>query len=64
MLIRICYKDRKYDMVKPWLLDRLIRTRRLFSFERSTRWVLVGQDNIRGAGGMYQGPERRKRLSL
>jgi hypothetical protein len=63
MLIRVRYRDQKYDMVKPWILDHLLTTRKLRSFERSSGWVLIGEDSIRGDGGNYRGTERRQRLS-
>jgi|Deesub1362A_J573_1020465.scaffolds.fasta_scaffold00956_12 hypothetical protein len=59
MLIRIRYRDGRYDMVKPFILDRLIAERSIEGFHRSEGWVTIGRDRIRGDGGEYHGPERR-----
>ncbi|MBI1922336.1 MAG: hypothetical protein HYS23_14770 [Geobacter sp.] len=59
MLIRVLYADNTYDMVKDNRLDDLISARKVISFERSTGWVAVGRDPLRGVGGTYWGPERR-----
>ncbi len=60
MLIRIMYKDDKYDMVKPFSLDKLIMSGKIKKFLRSEGWVTVGVDPIRGhSGGSHEGQERR-----
>jgi hypothetical protein len=66
MLIKVMYKDGKYGMVKPFLLDRLIVSGKIIKFLRSEGWIVIGVDRIRGAGdgGCYQGPERRKDYSF
>ena len=41
-------------------VGRLIAEREILAFERSSRWVKIGVDSIRGDGGKpYDGPERR-----
>jgi len=41
-------------------LGRLIAEREILAFERSSGWVKVGIDPVRGDGGEeYDGPERR-----
>ena len=61
MHIRVKYHDNKFDYIKPWFLDRLIKTNRLQAFCRKSGWVVIGMDKIRGKdNGNYQGPERRK----
>ena len=60
MIIRIMYQNEKYDFVKPFLLDELIYFNKIKKFLRSEGWVDPGVDKIRGMGGYYRGPERRK----
>jgi hypothetical protein len=54
------YFSDKYDMVKPFLLDELIASKRVKRFRRSDGWAIIGIDAVRGKGGSYRGPERRK----
>ena len=62
MLIRVMYKDGRFDMVKPELLNTLLETKSVTSFKRSESWAIVGRDAIRnGSANNYQGPERRGR---
>jgi len=58
MLIRIKYQNDKFDYIKPWALDRLIKANRIQAFCRRAGWVVIGSDKIRGEGNNYQGPER------
>jgi hypothetical protein len=62
MLIKVMYKDGKYGMVKPFLLDKLIASGKIIKFLRSEGWATIGVDRIRGTGNgaRYRGPERRK----
>lgn len=59
MLIKVKYINRRYDMVKPRFLDELILAGAILAFRRSTGWVNIWEDRIRGMGGSYKGPERR-----
>ena len=60
MLIRVVYKDGKFDMIKPQMLDNLLEEHKVISFKRSTGWVFVGSDSIRrGSSEGYWGEERR-----
>jgi hypothetical protein len=59
MLIRILYRNGKFDMVKPSILAQLIASDKLQRFFRSDGWVAVGFDPVRGIGGIYEGRERR-----
>ncbi len=49
------------DIVNQEMLDSLLRRDAIQQFFRpsESRWVIVGVDPIRGAGGEYAGPERR-----
>jgi hypothetical protein len=58
--IRVVYADNTADTVADFALESLIREGRIKKFCRSDGWVVIGQDPIRGMGGQYSGPERRK----
>lgn len=61
MIIRIMYHDRKHDVVNESLLQQLIEEGKVMKFYRpSEGWVSVGRRPVRGRGGVYHGPERRK----
>lgn len=63
MLISVIYKNGKHGLIDSALINELIRKNQLKGFLRSDGWVTVGQDLIRGIGGRYSGPERRKGFS-
>ena len=61
MLIRVKYHNDKFDYIKPWALDRLIKVNRIKAFYRKAGWVVVGVDKIRGGDNSnYRGPKRRE----
>jgi len=60
MLIRVIYQNDKHDMVKPFILDSLLSTNKIKKFLRSDGWASIGIDRMRGAGGYFDGFERRK----
>lgn len=63
MLIRVLYKDNKYDYVQDSRLEELIRSGVVKQFHRADGWVTVGEDPVRGMGGIaYSGPERRRAI--
>ena len=59
-LIPVIYFDNSPGMVKPEELNELIQKRMIISFRRSSGWVRICGDPIRGKGGRYGGPDRRK----
>ena len=60
MLIRVIYKDGRFDMVKPQMLDNLLEEHKVTSFMRSSGWAIIGRDSIRkGSSGGYWGKEQR-----
>ena len=60
MMIRVMYSDGRFDMIKPGLLEKLLKEEVITSFKRSSGWVVVGRDPIRGTGDPdYSGAERR-----
>ena len=60
MLIRVEYPNDKYDLVKPFLLDKLIATGQVKRFFRSGKWATAEQYHIRRNDAQYNGTERRK----
>jgi hypothetical protein len=62
MNIQVIYFDNTPGLVKAERLDELIRNRGIIAFRRSGGWVRVGRDPIRGNGGRYLGPDRRKKI--
>jgi hypothetical protein len=63
MLIKVIYQNDKHDMVKPIMLNTLLFANKIKKFLRSEGWISVGIDNIRGTGGYYEGPERRRNIT-
>jgi len=61
MLIQVNYADDRYDYVKDFMLEPLIKSGAVRKFRRSTGWVRVGVDPIRKARQepSYIGAERR-----
>ncbi len=64
MLLKVIYQDDKYDMVRPSLLNELIKLKKIKKFYRSGGWADIERDPIRRAVGSYTGLERRKQSSL
>ncbi len=58
--IPVLFNDNHYKVVSGNELDQLLMTGRVKAFRRSTGWAIIGQDPLRGKGGKYTGPERRK----
>lgn len=63
MVIRVMYKNNKYDMVKTSMLDELIDSGKIVKFQRSDGWATIGLTRLRGTNGIYSGPDRRKQVS-
>jgi len=64
LLISVLYHDDEQDIAKPYQLDKLISSGKIKKFLRSSGWITVGVDPIRGMGGSYKGPERRKSYEI
>ena len=60
-LIPVIYFDNTPGMVPPEKLDGLIQKRIIISFRRTTGWVRISGDPIRGRGGKFEGLDRRNR---
>ena len=57
--INVIYKNGVKGSISPALLNTLIRAEQVIQFERSSGWVTIGKDTIRGTGGSFSGGERR-----
>lgn len=63
MMIPVMLKDGTDELVQPQVLDRLLEEDKVLFFKRSTGWVVIGRDPLRGmGGGVYEGKERRSSL--
>lgn len=62
MYLRIQYHNEKYDYVPDFKLDSYLHSNLVKRFFRPSerRWVLLGADPVRGFGGSYMGPDRRR----
>ena len=62
MKIPVIYVDGISGVVSADELDGLIQKRRIFSFRRSSGWVRIGVDTLRGESntGGYKAKERRE----
>ena len=61
MLIRVLYLDKTTGTVADCHLGALLAAGKIAAFLRSSGWVDVRYDPIRGTGGNHHGPDRRKR---
>lgn len=62
LYLRVKYTDNSYDYIAGTVLDKLLHEHKIKRFYRYSeeKWVTVGVDPIRGTGGIYGGPDRRK----
>ncbi len=63
MVLRVMYKNNKYDMVKASRLDELIDSGKIVKFHRSDGWATIGLTRLRETDGIYNGPDRRRPVS-
>jgi hypothetical protein len=63
MRIQVLFRgDEGFQYVPDCLLGRLISKGKIQAFRRSSGWVVIGLDAVRGQyNGLYTGPERRLR---
>ena len=57
--INVVYKNGVKDSISPALLNVLLLSKQVTQFERSSGWVTVGKDAVRGMGGTFSGVNRR-----
>lgn len=60
MLVRVIYNDLQTGKIHDYLLDNLISQGKIIGFFRSGGYVRTDSDPMRGAGGQYAGPDRRR----
>ena len=49
LLIHVIGPDNHYDYVIDFMLDSLIESKKIVKFKRSTGWVTIGVDQVRGS---------------
>jgi len=59
-MIRVIYKNLTSSVVEDQHLEELIAAEKIEAFYRSGERVDIGCAPVRGMGGEYNGPERRK----
>jgi hypothetical protein len=61
MVIKVKYKNNRFDLVKGELLDFLLKEGKVKQFYRYSedRWITVGRDPVRAGRKIYFGTERR-----
>jgi hypothetical protein len=66
MHLRVIYSDNRHDIVPDFVLESLIRSRKVKQFYRYSelKWVTIGIDPVRGQKRRsgYDGAERRKQF--
>lgn len=62
MLIPVIYPDGKHDLVKDFILSRLIGSQEIAQFKRRDGWVSVNAEDVRidRSMSLYSGEERRQ----
>lgn len=60
MMIPVIYQNGRHDMVKDFLLTKLIDQEEISQFKRSEGWVDIKKGKLRRTTGHYFGPERRQ----
>ncbi len=64
MNMRVVYMDNKEGIIDSVLLDQMISANKIRMFMRSDGWAMVGINPVRGAGGTYEGLDRRAAYTL
>ncbi len=60
MMIPIVYTNGRHDMIKDFMLSKLIDSRGISKFKRSSGWVDINSSEVRNSfKSDYTGPERR-----
>jgi len=57
--IEVKFVNGETGELSPYLLNTNIETGRIVEFRRSSGWVRIGRDPIRGTDGNYKGTDRR-----
>lgn len=65
MLIPVIYPNGRHDMVKDFMLSRMIEEMEISQFKRKEGWVNIKTDPVRRKRSLiYSGPERRELEAL
>lgn len=65
MLIRVKYSDNRYDMVRPEILDNLLKSGGVAEFLRRDGWVSSSSATVRKESKAdFKGAERRTRRTF
>jgi hypothetical protein len=64
VLIKVVYHDGRHDMVKPFLLDSLLDSKKVKMFYRSDGWATVGISPLRSQKRRFIGKEKRQAAGL
>lgn len=64
MNMKVVFMDNREGIIDAALLDEMISVNMIRMFMRSDGWAMVGINPIRGAGGTYDGMDRRGTYSL
>lgn len=61
MLIPVIYPNGNHDMVKDFLLNKMIEQQEIIQFKRKEGWIDIKSDKVRAQSRkFYNGPERRQ----
>ena len=61
MLIPVIYPNGRHDMVKDFMLTRMIEHQEIIQFKRKDGWINIKSDQVRAKSRkFYNGPERRQ----
>lgn len=64
MMISVIYPNGRHDMVKDFMLNKMIDEKKIAGFKRRDGWVDINSPFIRGKGKKaYIGQERRQQES-
>jgi hypothetical protein len=65
MMIPVIYPNGRHDMVKDFLLNKMIIEQQITRFKRSDGWIDINSSRLRGKGRkLYAGPERRQQEEI
>ncbi len=60
MMIRVEYHDGQQQLVRPYLLNKLIAERAISRFERSDGWAVLDEVPLRAADGRHPVTSERR----
>ncbi len=60
MMIRVEYHDGQQQLVRPYLLNKLIAEKAIARFERSDGWAVLGAAPLRAMDGRHHVAKERR----